>query len=66
MPISIPEQVNGKSIISAKDDTLFLVGEIDQMDPGAFMTPIFETVKEQMDQMVKIDLTKLEYLNSSG
>ncbi|MCP3873144.1 MAG: hypothetical protein GY699_08330 [Desulfobacteraceae bacterium] len=30
------------------------------------MTPIFETVKEQMDQMVKIDLTKLEYLNSSG
>ncbi len=66
MPIQIPEQVINKSIISGKDDTIYLKGEIDDVDPGKFLTQFFETAKDQMDEIIRIDFKELEFLNSSG
>ncbi|MCD4676821.1 MAG: hypothetical protein K8S18_12625 [Desulfobacula sp.] len=66
MPIHIPEQIHNKSSISGSGDTLFLKGEIDDVDPGVFLTQFFELAKEQMDQRIKINFTDLEFLNSSG
>lgn len=66
MPIQIDEQIHNKAIISGKGETLHLKGEIDDVDPGVFLTAFFELAKEQMDQIIKIDFSKLEFLNSSG
>lgn len=66
MPIDIPEQTYNKALISGNQDTLYLKGEIDDVNPGNFLTPFFETAKEQMDQVIRIDFTNLEFLNSSG
>lgn len=66
MPIKIDEQIHNKSIISGKGDTLYLKGEIDDVDPGVFLTEFFELAKSQMDQVIKIDFTELDFLNSSG
>ena len=66
MPIDIPEQINDRAIISGTGDTLFLKGEIDHVDPGVFLRQFFETAKAQMDQSIRIDVSNLEFLNSSG
>lgn len=66
MAINIPEQKYDNATISGSGDTLYLKGEIDDLDPGQFLTDFFETAKEQMDHLVKIDFTELEFLNSSG
>lgn len=66
MSINIPEQIHDKAIISGDGDTIFLRGEIDDFDPGHFLTDFFETAKRQMDKVIKIDFTQLEFLNSSG
>ncbi|MFH2091925.1 MAG: hypothetical protein ABIJ31_06145 [Pseudomonadota bacterium] len=66
MSIQIPEQIHGKAILSGSNDTIFLKGEIDDLDPGLFLTDFFEQAKEQMDQIIKINFTELEFLNSSG
>ncbi|MBU2453428.1 MAG: hypothetical protein KJ668_08955, partial [Proteobacteria bacterium] len=60
MPLHIPEQIHAKSIIFGKGDTLFLKGEIDDIDPGVFLTQFFDLAKEQMDQVIKIDFKNLE------
>ena len=66
MPIDIPEQKYNKSCISGQGNTLFLKGEIDDVDPAGFLTPFFTTAKQQMDQVVQLDFRDLEFLNSSG
>ncbi len=66
MTIQIPEQIHGNATISGSGDTLFLQGEIDDLEPGLFLTGFFEQAKADMDQIIKIDFTQLEFLNSSG
>lgn len=66
MPIHIPEQTVNKSTLYGKGDTIFLKGEIDDAEPGIFLTPFFDLAKDQMDQTIRIDFRGLEFLNSSG
>ena len=66
MAIDIPEEKHNNAAISGIGDTLYLKGEIDDLDPGSFLTGFFEAAKQQMDTVVKIDFTGLEFLNSSG
>ncbi len=66
MPIHIAEQIHNNSIISGSGDTLFLKGEIDDVDPGLFLTDFFRQARDQMDETIRIDFTGLNFLNSSG
>ncbi len=66
MPINIPEQTINKSTLSGKGDTIYLKGEIDDVDPGIILTPFFDRAKDEMDEIIRIDFTGLEFLNSSG
>jgi hypothetical protein len=66
MPIHIPERIINKSTLSGKGETIYLKGEIDDVDPGVFLTPFFDLAKDQMDSVIRIDFTGLEFLNSSG
>lgn len=66
MPIHIPEKIISKSSLSGKGNTIYMKGEIDDVDPGVFLTPFFDLAKDQMDDIIRIDFTGLEFLNSSG
>jgi len=66
MPIHISEQIINRSSLSGKGDTIYLKGEIDDVDPGVFLTPFFDLAKAQMDDVIRMDFTSLEFLNSSG
>ena len=66
MPIHIPEKIINKTTLSGKGDTIYLKGEIDDVDPGVILTPFFDLAKDQMDDIIRIDFTGLEFLNSSG
>ena len=66
MPIHIPEQIINKSILTGKGDTIYLKGEIDDADPVVLLAPFFDLAKDQMDDVIRIDFTGLEFLNSSG
>lgn len=66
MAIDIPEEIHGSATISATNDTAVLKGEIDDAEPGIFLTPFFNKIKTQMGNRVKLDFSLLEFLNSSG
>jgi hypothetical protein len=66
MAIDIPEETHGSATLSASGDTVVLRGDIDNADPGAFLTPFFDTVKNLMEDKVRLDVSSLEFLNSSG
>jgi hypothetical protein len=70
MKIPIISIEEGKVTLSAENDTIMIAGEIDQVNPGEFMETFFATVNEQSasegQKVVKIDLSELQFLNSSG
>lgn len=66
MPLTIPEETHDKFKFSASGDTVVLKGEIDVQDPGIILNPFFNKVLTQMDNSVRIDITELDFLNSSG
>ena len=66
MALNIPEEIHGRVKISAIDDTVFLSGEIDQLNPASFLKPFFKKIEDQMDDHIILDIRNLIYLNSSG
>jgi hypothetical protein len=66
MGFNITEIKNERAVISAKDDTITIQGDIEDRDPGEYLNPFFGKAIEQMGDVVKIDLTKLAFINSSG
>jgi hypothetical protein len=56
--------------IEFNDDTLYISGSIDNRNPGKFLNPYFSKLHEEIvnsgKKEVKVDLTKLTFLNSSG
>ena len=66
MPLSIAKEQNINAITYASDATVFFMGEIDSSDPSIYLIPFFDKVLEQMDSVVTLDVTALEFINSSG
>lgn len=66
MALNIEKEIHNEAIIYAKDNIVYLEGEIDQTDPDRFLVPFFKNIILQMEEMVYIDVRKLEYLNSAG
>ena len=70
MYISTVQAAGGKVSLRAEADTVFVVGEIDQLSPRDFMAGFVEIVHnmalgEGLAE-VKVDVTELAFLNSSG
>ena len=70
MQISTVQAAGGKISLRVEADTVFMAGEIDQLSPREFMAGFFEIVhnmalSESLAE-VKVDVTKLVFLNSSG
>jgi hypothetical protein len=70
MQISTVQAAGGKVSLRVDGDTVFIVGEIDQLSPRDFMAGFLEIVHnmalgENLPE-VRVDVTKLEFLNSSG
>jgi hypothetical protein len=70
MQISTVQAAGGRISLRVEADTVFIAGEIDQLSPREFMAGFFELVhnmalSESLAE-VKVDVTKLEFLNSSG
>ena len=70
MQISTVQAVGGKISLRVDGDTVFIAGEIDQLCPRDFMGGFFEIVHsmalgEGLSE-VKVDVTALAFLNSSG
>ncbi len=66
MPVNIPEETHKNAVLFASGDTAVISGEIDDADPGLFLTPFFDKIKNQMDDVIRLDFTRLDFLNSSG
>jgi hypothetical protein len=70
MQISTVQAAGGKVSLRVDGDTVFVAGEIDQLSPRDFMASFLEIVHnmalgEGLVE-VKVDVTELSYLNSSG
>jgi hypothetical protein len=70
MQISTVQAAGGKISLRVNGDTVFIAGEIDQLTPRDFMGGFFEIVHsmalgEGLAE-VKVDVTELAFLNSSG
>jgi hypothetical protein len=70
MQISRVQAAGGKVSLRVDGDTVFIVGEIDQLSPRDFMAGFLEIVHnmalgENLTE-VRVDVTQLEFLNSSG
>jgi hypothetical protein len=70
MQISTVQAAGGKIRLRVEADTVFMAGEIDQLSPRDFMAGFFEIVHnmalgESLAE-VKVDVTQLGFLNSSG
>lgn len=70
MQISTVQAAGGKINLRVEADTVFIAGEIDQLSPRDFLGGFFEIVHnmaigESLGE-VKVDLTRLAFLNSSG
>ncbi|MBN2443375.1 MAG: hypothetical protein JXJ04_18585 [Spirochaetales bacterium] len=52
--------------VSADDHIIVMKGEVNQEKPELFLTPFFKKVIAEMDRDIILDLTQLEFLNSSG
>lgn len=66
MALNIPEQKHNQAVISAKNNTVVLQGEIDQNKPEIFLEPFFNEVNKQMEDQVIIDLLELNFFNSAA
>jgi len=70
MQISTVQAAGGKISLRVDGDTVFIVGEIDQLSPRDFMAGFLEIVHnmalgEGLGE-VKVNVTELAFLNSSG
>ncbi len=70
MQISTVQVAGGKINLRVDGDTVFIAGEIDQLSPRDFLAGFFEIVHnmalgEGLAE-VKVDVTELAFLNSSG
>jgi hypothetical protein len=70
MQISTVQAAGGKISLRVDGDTVFIAGEIDQLSPRDFMAGFLEIVHnmalgEGLSE-VKVDVTLLSFLNSSG
>jgi len=70
MQISPVQLAGGKVSLRVDGDTVSIAGEIDQLSPRDFMAGFLEIVHHmalgEMLVEVKVDVTKLVFLNSSG
>jgi len=64
--MNIKEKIDGSAKLSASGDIAKFEGEIDMQNPSIFLSPFFDEITEQMQEIVTLDFTALEYLNSSG
>jgi len=70
MQISTVRAAGGKVSLRVEGETVFVAGEIDQLSPRDFMAGFLEIVHnmalgEELAE-VKVDVTALAFLNSSG
>jgi hypothetical protein len=70
MHISTVHAAGGKVGLRVEGETVFVVGEIDQLSPRDFMAGFIEIVHNMALgeglMEVKVDVTELAFLNSSG
>ncbi len=66
MALNIPEKKIGQSIISASGDTVVLKGEINDINPDIFLSPFFDKILKSMGSTLTIDVSDLDFINSSG
>src|ERR1035437_735211 len=70
MQISTVQAAGGKISLRVEADTVFIAGEIDQFSPREFLAGFFEIVHNmglsESRAEVKVDVTTLMFLNSSG
>jgi hypothetical protein len=70
MYISTVQAAGGKVSLRVEGETVFVVGEIDQLSPRDFMAGFLEIVHNMILgeglPEVKVDVTGLAFLNSSG
>ena len=70
MQISTVQAAGGKVRLRVDGDTIYIAGEIDQMSPRDFMAGFLEIVHNMALgeglAAVKVDVTELAFLNSSG
>jgi hypothetical protein len=70
MHISTVQAADGKVSLRAEGDTVFVAGEIDQLSPRDLIAGFVEIVHHMALgeglMEVKVDVSELEFLNSSG
>lgn len=70
MHISTVQAAGGKVTLRVEGETVFVVGEIDQLSPRDFMAGFIEIVHNMVLGEglleVRVDVTSLAFLNSSG
>lgn len=70
MQISTVQAADGKISLRVEGETVFVTGEIDQLSPRDFMAGFLEVVHNMVLSEglpeVKVDVTGLVFLNSSG
>ncbi|MBN1697989.1 MAG: hypothetical protein JW881_10785 [Spirochaetales bacterium] len=66
MGFRIPKKTYDRATISARDNTIVLEGDIDHDNPDSFLKPFFKEVSSRFHDLLILDITNLEFLNSSG
>jgi anti-anti-sigma factor len=66
MALHIPKQTYNRATISATENTIILEGDIDHNDTEDFISPFFKKVASYKHAELIIDITNLDYLNSTG
>ena len=66
MALNIAEVNTDKFLIKVEDDIVFFEGEIIEMHSEKYIKPFLNKVREQMDKEIIIDISKLDFINSTG
>lgn len=66
MSLNIAKETHDHATLEAQGDTVVFSGELDSPNPGQFLTPFLSQVADQMGDKVRLDFSKLDFLNSSG
>jgi anti-anti-sigma factor len=66
MKFNIPKQTFDRATISVTGNTIVLEGDIDHNNPEIFLRPFFKKAANQLRESLVLDITNLEFLNSSG
>jgi len=70
MPLSVKPIEESGVVLKAEGETVTISGNIEIQEPGRIMSPFFKAVHEGIlsnnIKAVRVDITKLDYLNSSG